>query len=464
MNLQSNQISHSRESENPELVQPGWKILPLGEVVKPTRPRIKPAEKPDLPFIGMEHIEAHTMKLLGTVSAGSMKSSAVHFQPGDVLYGRLRPYLNKVYHPDFEGLCSAEFIVFPKIDHLDGRYLQYFLNSSAFVKFASQLNTGDRPRVDFSQLASYPLPLAPVEQQKHIVAEIEKQFSRLDEAVANLKRVKANLKRYKASVLKAAIEGRLVETEAELARREGRDYETGEQLLQRILETRRNQWKGKGEYKAPAAPDTTELPELPEGWVWANFESAAERVTVGHVGPMKDEYVDEGIPFLRSQNVRANRYEPLGIKFISNKFHLKLAKSKLRSGDIVVVRSGSVGTSCVIPEHVKEANCSDLVIIKNPQAILSNFGAYYINSVIETRVSAGKVGIALTHFNTQSVAELPLPVPPMTEQSRLISEVDRHLSFACEVETWIDTNLMRAERLRQSVLSKAFTGHHSSKA
>ncbi len=87
------------------------------------------------------------------------------------------------------------------------------------------------------------VPIAPLEQQKRIVAEIEKQFSRLDEAVTNLKRVKANLKRYKAAVLKAAVEGRLVETEAELARREGRNYETGEQLLQRILEERRQQWE-----------------------------------------------------------------------------------------------------------------------------------------------------------------------------------------------------------------------------
>ena len=123
--------------------------------------------------------------------------------------------------------------------------------------------------VSQKQLADFPIVITDIDHQKRIVAEIEKQFSRLDEAVANLKRVKANLKRYKAAVLKAAVEGRLVETEAELARREGRSYETGEQLLQRILETRRSQWKGKGKYKEPAAPDTTDLPELPEGWVWA---------------------------------------------------------------------------------------------------------------------------------------------------------------------------------------------------
>jgi type I restriction enzyme S subunit len=143
-------------------------------------------------------------------------------------------------------------------------------------------------RLTLKKLKGAEIPLAPISQQDSIVAEIEKQFSRLDEAVANLKRVKANLKRYKAAVLKAAVEGRLVETEAERARRKtpsplagegggegARSYETGAQLLQRILETRRSQWfipgrgQGKGKYKEPAAPDTTDLPELPEGWVWA---------------------------------------------------------------------------------------------------------------------------------------------------------------------------------------------------
>ena len=81
-----------------------------------------------------------------------MKSAAVHFKSGDVLYGRLRPYLNKVYRPNFEGLCSAEFIVFPEGARVHGSYLQYFLNSASFTNFASHLNAGDRPRVDFEQM------------------------------------------------------------------------------------------------------------------------------------------------------------------------------------------------------------------------------------------------------------------------------------------------------------------------
>src|SRR5436190_23093397 len=97
----------------------GWAWATLGEIVQPTRPKYNPADYPDLSFIGMEHIEAHTMRLLGTVPAGTMRSNAVHFMPHDVLYGRLRPYLNKVFLPDFEGLCSAEFIVFPCAEHLN---------------------------------------------------------------------------------------------------------------------------------------------------------------------------------------------------------------------------------------------------------------------------------------------------------------------------------------------------------
>lgn len=185
----------------------GITVVPLGEVVRPTRPRVKPSERPELPFIGMEHIEAHSMKLLGTVSAGGMKSAAVHFKPGDVLYGRLRPYLNKVYRPSFEGLCSAEFIVLPENERVDGAYLQYFLNSSAFVRYATHLNAGDRPRVDFDQIAPYSIPLPRKDEQRRIVAEIEKQFSRLDEGVANLKRVKANLKHYRTAAIQDVIGG-----------------------------------------------------------------------------------------------------------------------------------------------------------------------------------------------------------------------------------------------------------------
>ena len=137
-------------------------------------------------------------------------------------------------------------------------------------------------------LRSHELPLPPLPEQHRIVEAIETHFTRLDAAVAALKRVKANLKRYRASVLKAACEGRLVPTEAELARAEGRDYEPADVLLKRILAERRAKWEAdelakmtakgnppkddrwKAKYKEPQPPDTSDLPELPEGWAVAS--------------------------------------------------------------------------------------------------------------------------------------------------------------------------------------------------
>jgi type I restriction enzyme S subunit len=90
-----------------------WELTTLDKVVSPLRISVHPTDRPELPYIGMEHVEPETMRLVSTGSAEEMKSNARLFRPGDVLYGRLRPYLNKVYRPNFEGLCSAEFIVFP---------------------------------------------------------------------------------------------------------------------------------------------------------------------------------------------------------------------------------------------------------------------------------------------------------------------------------------------------------------
>ena len=167
--------------------------------------------------------------------------------------------LHSGWHGSFGAFCAA---IRPR-PNIDSRYLALFLQSPGYwrqiTKKALGVNINNLRRSDLETLR---LPLPPADVQRRIVAELEKQFSRLDEAVANLKRVKANLKRYKAAVLKAAVEGRLVPTEAELARRAGRGYETGVQLLQRILDERRRQWSGRRKYKEPAPPDT-DLPELP---------------------------------------------------------------------------------------------------------------------------------------------------------------------------------------------------------
>ncbi|HEY1580444.1 MAG TPA: restriction endonuclease subunit S [Terracidiphilus sp.] len=203
---------------------------------------------------------------------------------------------------------------------------------------------------------------------------------------------------------------------------------------------------------------TEGLPELPSTWGWATLEQVSARVTVGYVGEMKNEYVAAGVPFLRSQNVRPNRFEPEGLVFIRPEFHAKLAKSAITPGDVVVVRSGvGVGTTCVIPESLGEANCSDLVLIQTP-LIQPRFISFYMNSAAQSHVDMGKVGVAQPHFNTASVASLSVPLPPVAEQAEIVREVDRRLAAADALAATLEQQLIRSDATRQSLLREAFDG------
>ena len=164
--------------------------------------------------------------------------------------------LHAHWNGSFGAFCAG---IRPK-PNIEPRYLAYFLQSPRYWKEIGKkslgVNINNLRRGDLETLS---LPLPPADAQREVVAEIEKQFSRLDEAIANLQRVKVNIKHYKASILKAALGGRLVPCEAELARHEGRQYECAEQLLSRAFQSRREAFRGRGKYKEPQA-DLSQCP------------------------------------------------------------------------------------------------------------------------------------------------------------------------------------------------------------
>ena len=467
---------------------PGWAWATLAELLTLLRNGIstKPDAEHGTPILRISAVRPMRVDVsdIRFLSTPAERLSDYALQAGDLLFTRYNG------NPNLTGVCGVvpelrSLLVHPdklirarvRADVAAPRFLQVVLNSGPSREFIRRRvrTTAGQAGISGADLKATPVPLAPLPEQHRIVAEIEKHFTRLDAAVAALERVRANLKRYRAAVLKTACEGRLVPTEADLARREGRTYEPAEQLLARILKERRARWEAdqlakmqakgktprdewKAKYDEPPPPDTASLSALPEGWAWANWEQLSARVTVGHVGPMKHEYVEKGIAFLRSQNVRENRFEPLGLLRVSEKFHRQLAKSVVHPGDLAVVRSGSVGVTCVIPDTLVEANCADLVLIQQPLGVVPGYGSYYMNSLAQKYVKAGQVGIALTHFNTRSVAALPVAVPPLPEQHRIVAEVERRLSVIDELDAVVDANLKRAERLRQAILKRAFEG------
>jgi type I restriction enzyme S subunit len=339
------------------------------------------------------------------------------------------------------------------------RYYKYLLESLNLVKLDKSTAVPGLSRDDYNAVE---VVVAPPDQQDSIVAEIEKQFSRLDEAVANLKRVKANLKRYKAAVLKVAVEGRLVETEAELAHREGRSYETGAQLLQRILETRRRRWQGKGKYKEPAGPDASDLPELPEGWVWASVEQLTWLVTSGSRG-WGDYYSETGVLFIRAQDIKTDSLNIGGVARVSVPADAEGTRSGVSSQDILITITGAnVTKSALVPHLENMAFVSQHVaLLKLNQPETAPYIFSWIVSPSNGRkmleswaYGAGKPGLSL-----EQVRSLPVALPPTTEQHRIVAEVDRRLSSADTVESQINANLKRAVTVRQAILGNAFKCH-----
>ena len=460
----------------------GWKLKPIGEIVQPTRPRISPSEKPDLPFLGMDHIEANTMRMLASVPASTMKSSAVHFQPGDVLYGRLRPYLNKVLQPHFEGLCSAEFIVFPETDELDNKYLQYFLNSSRFVRHATSLNSGDRPRVKFEQLAPYQIPLPPtVDQQKRIVAKIEELFSHIDAGIEALKKAKQLLKQYRQSVLKAAVTGELTK-EWRAANKD--KLEPASQLLERILKERRQKWeeqqleqfKAKGKmpkddkwkvkYKdlSPVTEEEVEsLPKLPDGWIYTRLGNAIDEPKYGT--SKKCSYDIKGIGVLRIPNVAHGVIDSEDLKYAMFD-DAEVETYKLNEGDILTIRSNGsinlVGKCALIDANDTKYLYAGYLIRLRPNSEVVD-GSYLINALNSIQLrqqieSKAKSTSGVNNINSGELQSLVIPMCSKEEQAISIKLVDEKLSSSDRLLEELNIQQIKAENNKQSILASAFQG------
>lgn len=219
---------------------PGWAMASLADVLPDPRPKIQPSPDSELPFVGMDSIAPGSTSVGAVYRFSEMKSAAGHFLPGDVLYGRMRPYLNKVHRADFEGACSAEFIVIPQSAHLDSDFLKYLLHNQDFVAFASSKSSGDRPRVDIADISGYTFGLPPLNEQRRIVEEIDELFSQIEAGEQALEGAQKLLERYRQSVLNAAVTGELTRDWREQHKGEP---ESGEALLKRILKARRKAWE-----------------------------------------------------------------------------------------------------------------------------------------------------------------------------------------------------------------------------
>ena len=436
------------EPEKPT-VPHGWEILPFQKaaiVVSDKGKRIKQSAylpKGKIPVIdqGQEYIKGYT----------NDKNMSFEGELPVILFGdhtRSVKYVNQQFAIGAEGVK-----ILKPSDYYDPKFFYFLLKSL-------QIPSRGYSR-HFQFLKKFYLPVAPKNQQKLIVDEIEKQFSRLDEAIANLKRVKANLKRYRAAVLKAAVEGKLTEE----WRKQHPDVESASKFLKCILSERKRKWEAEhpgNKYKEPAPPDTSKLPELPRGWVWTSFEQLIKESQNG----LSKRSGDQGKPVfvLRLADVIEGEIcetDPRSIKLTSE----ELGKYLLKSGDLVCIRvNGSrnlTGRLIVFNSNNKWAYCDHFVRFRIFNKYVSErFLDYFFDTEIARDFiehnmvsSAGQNTVSQT-----TMFGVPVPLAPLEEQKKIIESIENMLSVTDNVNSYGEINLKRAERLRQSILKKAFLG------
>jgi len=388
-------------------------------------------------------------------------------------------------------------------ESLDARYLESYLRSPAAQVSINRMKTGisdsglNLTQKRFKQL---PVPVAPLHEQRRIVEAIESYLTRLDDAVASLERVQRNLERYRASVLKAAVEGRLVPTEAELARREGLSYEPTSELLKRILAERKRRWiedaaekaRAKAEakalkagkpwtpeenavaldkarktaeakYKEPTPPDLSALQtqagttDLPEGWCWAAAEQLAYRVTDGeHQTPPR---TDSGVPLISARNVLNGRLSLEDVDFVSRETHQGLChRLKISAGDVLLSCSGTVGRACVVPPGMEFSMVRSVAVLMPALPIGSYIELSLRSPVLQEQIDRKKTETAQANIFQGKIRRLAFPLPPVNEQRRITDCAGECFAMADHIEKEIQAAEAKSSRLRQSILKWAFEG------
>lgn len=445
----------------------GWAVAPLRDVIQPSKEKIDPKRVPDSPYLGLEHIEANSRRIIGQAKASDAASTKAVFRAGDVLYGKLRPYLNKVCRPTFDGVCSTDIIVFPQKPELDSRFLMYFLNRPDVVEATTHAMAGvNLPRIGFDTLGDLDFPLPPLAEQKRIADRIEALLKSTDTARERLARIPGILSRLRQSILASACSGGLTEH----WRGSGMPCTDVRRTIDRMHQARtdslrKHRRRTHDRYLDPTPIDLDalpELPEFPETWSVSTVGFAAERIQYG-TSEKADSDASSGLPNLGMQNIQEGRIELQALKYVKRTAP-GVADLILAKGDLLFNRTNSpelVGKSAVFSLTLEASFASYLIRAQLDSRIaLPEFVCAWINGSWG-RAWAQQVksdAVSQSNINGTKLANMPLPVPPIEEQAAIIERIRSHEELIGTVQHRRNVASALTSRLVQATLDRAFRG------
>jgi type I restriction enzyme, S subunit len=495
----------------------GWTLTKLGDVLTFIGSGITPRggksvyQNQGVKFLRSQNVYPGELRLEDVAHVSPklhQKMSRTHVQDGDVLLNITGASIGRsATVPQGFGPANVNqhVCILRLPNSIVPSFLSWYLNSPHGQDWIMGTQSGvTRQGLNYGQIREmvFPLPSLPV--QERIVAEIEKQFTRLDTAVSTLNRLQTNLDRYQASLLKAACTGQLLPQDP--------NDEPADRLLQRILAERRQRWleaewqnqieraqkkaaqaqrkaagrphyirdldpadwqaipeaeyapylpqndKWQKKYKEPAAVETADLPDLPSGWVWANIGYLFD-VKVGSTpSRRKEKYWNGDIPWVSSGEVAFAHIKET--EETITKAGLDNSSVQLNPPGTVLlamIGEGKTRGQAAILDVAATNNQNACAILCADSVIPSEWVFYWLMARYEETRSGGSGGMQPA-LNSQLVKALLIPVAPLNEMRQIVEEIESKLSIVTATQQAISANLTRSGRLRQSILQQAFNG------
>lgn len=448
----------------------GWRWASLEDIVEnprsdivdgPFGSNLKASEYKDdgVPIIRIQNVARNKFneRNVRFVSHQKAKELKRHsFQPGDIVITKLGDPVGKtcIVPDNFgPGVIVAD-IVRLRLNpaFLSIPYIAYSINSSqAAEQIAEHVKGTTRPRVNLNHVRELMIPLAPLGEQKRIVAKLEELLPRANAVRERLIMIKAIMKRFRQSALSAACSGRLTED----WRGKNLEIETASDLLERIKKRRRG--GDSRELNISAFPGDN----LPESWVECNLGSLSELITKGSSPNWQGmNYAETGTLFVTSENVGLGDLVLKNRKYVEERFNKIQKRSILKRGDLLTnIVGASIGRSAIF-DLDEEANINQAVALIRLE---SEVDKKYILNVLKSPLSIDlmhrtKVDVARANLSLSDVTNLPVPLPPISEQKEIVLRVDSLFNLADSIEKVVEAELSRTEKMTQAILAKAFRG------
>ena len=369
-----------------------------------------------LAYVGLENIGSGTGRFLGATNAVSVKSATFRFSSEHVLYGRLRPYLNKVLLPDFEGHCSTEIFPIRPGPDVSRRYLAHWLSMDATVKSIDATATGARmPRANMNAVLDFELPVPPVSEQHRIVAILDEAFEGIVTAKANAEKNSQNARELLGTGYRSIVES-----------------------------FDQSQWG-----KAPVA-------DL----------AAANRGSM-RTGPfgsqlLHSEFVDDGIAVLGIDNAVANEFRWDKRRYITEAKYRDLGRYRVYPGDVLITIMGTCGRCAVVPDDIPLAiNTKHLccITLDRQKCLPDYLHLYFLHDLLaRAYLTAQAKGSIMAGLNMGIISALPVRLPPPDQQASIVERFDS-LQTECDRQADVQARKLAAlDELKRSLLHQAFSG------